>query len=459
MKKCICVFTSILSTLILSPNAEAQIDIYGSAYVNLEVIKEIREFDDTGVSQASYDGKCSGSQISISKNCEIKLSSYAKNCNATLIAVSSGLWKARNISFTGTQGKNIPLNVNFEVTGNQDLVTTPGLTCYNSIASSLVKFTASSNNSEISTLSHLQHNNGFESYSDVEGFDTSNIKAEIRPVIAFGYNLVDYIALEKSWIDKFLRNLSMYTLDALTGEDAKMDDKFLEFLTGGIEVGRLSEYKITVSKNEGKMLNAMRYMMSLGVDLLPVEPSMLQKISPVVFRFDVKYKHKYKKSVRLNTTSGSNLNVYLYNSSSTIPICEARANTDFSNTLKIASITVAEEYDASELAGMDIMVHFDKDVSIPVSFDIITSVENQNKIDLKLYPNPTDDYFIIDIGTKVHVKSVMLLDLSGKQVAGQKIDNVTEKVRFDLPNNLLSSQYIVRLYTDRGVYSNKLLVK
>ncbi|MCQ2272938.1 MAG: thiol protease/hemagglutinin PrtT [Bacteroidales bacterium] len=81
------------------------------------------------------------------------------------------------------------------------------------------------------------------------------------------------------------------------------------------------------------------------------------------------------------------------------------------------------------------------------------SVEDYQNIDIKLYPNPTQDILHIN-ATENEINEVLIYDIFGKEILHQNINNNN----FDMDlSNYNSGTYILRIVTDNGVEIKKVV--
>ncbi|WP_196895641.1 M1 family aminopeptidase [Aureivirga marina] len=101
-------------------------------------------------------------------------------------------------------------------------------------------------------------------------------------------------------------------------------------------------------------------------------------------------------------------------------------------------------------------------VVIDPNFDYILkketnlSVENisSNVIDLNLFPNPTDGILYVKENERISIKSIQIYDNTQKELKNVAFDNKTINIK-----NYESGLYFVKIITDKGVVSYKILKK
>lgn len=92
---------------------------------------------------------------------------------------------------------------------------------------------------------------------------------------------------------------------------------------------------------------------------------------------------------------------------------------------------------------------------------VLSVTENENAaIQLKLFPNPSKDYFILDFEKDLIIERVEIYNLLGKQVLSSDFEGLhsQNEIRVEI-NNLAMASYIVKIRTNKGVTSKVLIKK
>ncbi len=77
---------------------------------------------------------------------------------------------------------------------------------------------------------------------------------------------------------------------------------------------------------------------------------------------------------------------------------------------------------------------------------------NSKKYDIKIYPNPATNYFIIDKGN-IEIENIKIIDLMGKHIISERF--TTNKIDVQtIPNGI----YILVLSSDGEIYNNKIII-
>ena len=88
--------------------------------------------------------------------------------------------------------------------------------------------------------------------------------------------------------------------------------------------------------------------------------------------------------------------------------------------------------------------------------DANTGIEgNTNDNMVQVYPNPTSDKLNVVVSSNAKVQ---LLDLNGKQVVAEQNVNANQKQTIDV-SNLAAGVYMVKIYNDKFVKMQKVIIK
>lgn len=93
------------------------------------------------------------------------------------------------------------------------------------------------------------------------------------------------------------------------------------------------------------------------------------------------------------------------------------------------------------------------DIILTANFDVVGSAEDMELTDVKLFPNPANNDFMIRSG--VNILEVRISDVTGKQVYTEVINDTEFKVTLE---NLQSGIYFVSIYTQQGIEVKKLQI-
>lgn len=74
----------------------------------------------------------------------------------------------------------------------------------------------------------------------------------------------------------------------------------------------------------------------------------------------------------------------------------------------------------------------------------------------KLYPNPADDIFAIELPNEFETVEVKLFDIVGKLVFTKQISQLDNKINI---NSLLAGNYIVKVTSDEKTFSTNLIIQ
>jgi len=82
------------------------------------------------------------------------------------------------------------------------------------------------------------------------------------------------------------------------------------------------------------------------------------------------------------------------------------------------------------------------------------SVNDLSNVDIKLYPNPTND--IINIQSNSKIKSVQVYNMNGQVMISKTIQNQNAKINVA---GYISGTYIVKVETESGIQTHKIIKK
>ncbi len=133
-------------------------------------------------------------------------------------------------------------------------------------------------------------------------------------------------------------------------------------------------------------------------------------------------------------------------------------------TLSIGGYTITKNLDGTQFNALS-QVNTGNVASTTCSFDnytveavnsttlgVTTVGQIEDGLDVSIYPNPTTDF--INIKSTSKIKSVSIVDISGKIVASKKVVDNKIDVR-----NLSIGTYIVNIETEKGTQSKKFIKK
>ena len=89
-----------------------------------------------------------------------------------------------------------------------------------------------------------------------------------------------------------------------------------------------------------------------------------------------------------------------------------------------------------------------------VSANFVLSTDSFYLAGFKMYPNPADEIFAIDLPNGTETVEVKLYDILGKLVLEKTITKLENKI---ITNTLNSGNYIVKVHTDLGVSNTKFI--
>lgn len=133
--------------------------------------------------------------------------------------------------------------------------------------------------------------------------------------------------------------------------------------------------------------------------------------------------------------------------STTIPVNLPTTNGDYTFKLVTSltqSVGVCDNYYLFDSVTVDF--------SIPMSEPIILSLEDKiNKENINIYPNPIND--LVSIQFKGEIQQIDLIDLNGRLI--KEFINISKnEVKL---SELKKGMYIMKVYTDKGIYTERIL--
>jgi hypothetical protein len=102
--------------------------------------------------------------------------------------------------------------------------------------------------------------------------------------------------------------------------------------------------------------------------------------------------------------------------------------------------------------------HIYFDFNLPIITNTVTtsivdvlSVDDFDKIEIKMHPNPVADVLHLEVPNTVQIKSIQLFDISGK-----RIKSFENHKTLDV-NGINQGMYILRIETDKGEFNQKVI--
>jgi len=94
-----------------------------------------------------------------------------------------------------------------------------------------------------------------------------------------------------------------------------------------------------------------------------------------------------------------------------------------------------------------------ENVNLTAIFDLENTIAIPELSDLSVYPNPAHSYFYIT--SSEMIKDLVIYDITGKVVYNESVDNYETMIQSELNSGI----YILNIYTDKTVYTRKLMIK
>jgi hypothetical protein len=128
--------------------------------------------------------------------------------------------------------------------------------------------------------------------------------------------------------------------------------------------------------------------------------------------------------------------------------------------LESASIGL-QSYDGMyglSVAHNEAYVHEELAVLFEIADDVTGLDENFNESQkVMVYPNPADDVLNIELVSKANISRIEIINMQGTIVKQKQVDT-NQRTLLDV-SDLTNGLYIVRIFSDRGIYSNKVTIE
>ncbi len=90
------------------------------------------------------------------------------------------------------------------------------------------------------------------------------------------------------------------------------------------------------------------------------------------------------------------------------------------------------------------------------NFEPEMSVSDWNSDEIEIYPNPFNDFIILKVGNAI-IEKVEIYDLSGRLIFNKQINKASE---YTLETgNIFKGNYLMKVYTNKGVKTFKVIKK
>lgn len=420
------------------------------AYVNLGENQNLVDNTGKGSLYATAKSSCSGGEAYVDIRGNIKVKSYSKNCPNSNHGNGVGSWKS-SLRFKGTNGQNIPMKVNFALTGSQTIQTSPGSKCLVSLASVSLNLWIYTDTQEFKSSAFIQHQNGFLKTIIIKNIDNEDAYAEVTPKIGFTLEGVPReVKATADAISSLLENIKKTSKDELVKHQADLSQDFINALSGKAPLAEWEGTSKRMSQEEGHFLNAIQYFGLNAKFGIPNGLGIEMGVS-----FDVKFKYQMSKNINISTNS-EYINTYLGVGSATIPQCEALSEADYSNTFKIVSVTIPDDYYNDKVDYKNLRVIIGDSLEIPITYNTVTGVEPNFENSLNIYPNPFDNKLKVSFDNPLLVNSILVIDESGKLIFSQQVNNRLQQHEILLPQTISSGIYFLRAITEKAIITKKI---
>ena len=131
-------------------------------------------------------------------------------------------------------------------------------------------------------------------------------------------------------------------------------------------------------------------------------------------------------------------------------------NPKFNNFLRTLS--------ANDMLGMEHVYLLSKaggcsTLSLPMDdYLCSTNTKNLTNNSLKIYPNPTYEYFVLENSGDYKIASLEMYSVAGQKTS-LTWENTPGKVFVNLPSNLPNGLYYIRVNGNSGIFSGKIIIE
>ena len=123
----------------------------------------------------------------------------------------------------------------------------------------------------------------------------------------------------------------------------------------------------------------------------------------------------------------------------------------------ISTATVATAFNAGVVCGpVDANTAFGEAEDYTINIIPALSTESFVKNTFAMYPNPTNSQVTIDLGAATNLRSVSIYALSGQEIIRENVNSSTSTHTMNV-NRLATGVYLVKVTTDSGTFSQRLM--
>lgn len=375
----------------------------------------------------------------------IKVYSQSSNCGLVNKPHASGYWLA-NFQVIGNNQQAIPLSFNFSISSNTYLQSYLVQGCL-SIASAQFFGKVFSEKAEQRFNSTIAYQQSQLRIYSVSGFSKSEATAKIGLGISLGTNQVEIKEIPDEWKAVFLQRYKN-----LPSKDQILDPQIVEALLSGISLLDFEVFSNKLNEGAGTLLNLLK---SLGI-LKDLEIELPGGVK-VGVAFNIGFDYNMKRSVEITTQGNGFVGGEIQTITATSTCGETVANLDASNTFKLVSVTVPNNFNNAAIKLENLFVEWDG-VKIPVTKSLVVSVEDvkNRNLNLSVNPNPAGQSFSVLFGEPEKIDKIEIYAVSGKLVYQKMGLGVIREFTirdFDFP----VGTYVLKVQSEGRVSTHKLM--
>lgn len=301
--------------------------ISATADLNLVGKTDLSDYDRgiTLVAQKSIE--CMSAFASVSPDGQIHVISSSNMCGIISTPHSSGLWQDEVVLNGSLPGPNVPLNFNFHLSGSQTIRNYRLSDCL-PLASSRISLKVTAYTTTKTVYSHIVYQYGKPYSISLHNIESSD--AYVMITLVLGVSLSQRYQLSGSLFVRLYRDANNSTY--------QIDDDVLDILAG--------RASLVDWESSAKKLYAAGYKILNVLKVLPFSTNIPRTVLDAGLFFDTEFRFNTSKTLTLRAGADRKQLVEMYmTASASASVCgDTTATTDFSNALKLLSITVPKSY-------------------------------------------------------------------------------------------------------------------
>ncbi len=305
-------------------------DRYGisaTADLNLAGKTDLSDYDRGTTLVVQKSNECMSAFASVSPDGQIYVISSSNMCGIISTPHSSGSWQDEVLLNGFLPGPNVPLNFNFHLSGSQTIQSYRSSDCL-SIASSQISSEVTAYATKKTVNSHILYQYGKPYDISLHNIESSD--AYVMITLVLGVSLSQRYQLSGSLFVRLYRDANNGTY--------QLDDDVLDILAG--------RSSLIDWESSAKKLYAAGYKILNVLKVLPFSANIPRTVLEAGLFFDTEFRFNTSKTLTLKAGADRKqlVEVYMRASASASSCGDTTATTDFSNALKLLSITVPKSY-------------------------------------------------------------------------------------------------------------------